>query len=566
MNVRELAPIILVLAVLLVGAGAAIDGPSHFASSGVTYETNDGLTVTLGDDRDIEASPFADDQTWTSEGVEIAASGDGAALVSDGTFDGETMVVEQIDATTTPIEMRRGDLDNDVTVDGGTTAIIIHDIELDDGETDLEVVASSDTSITIDNLPDVDGIQAVDADGNAVAGDTDTTDGTATLDLDAGEYELRLQDGPSTLTVRDLFTDEIITEDEEGNDIDVELEFFGDDGSVESRTTSDGVIDMTGLPADERFSVSVDAGDGYVQRQIIIPSLLEQQNAFLLPADADIDTVEPRFELEDPSGQFDVERSEIVLERPIDRGEGTEFVAVTGDRVGLNGFDAILERDQRYRVTVTDPDTQVRRVLGEFTPTQSEPVTLTVEDIEFDSIGDDIEGVEWTARYLENEDDLDEVQFIYRSDFETVSLDVTISERGNEENVLVSESAAGNVTITEPVPEADEGAVWVVEWEAETADGDTISSTRPVSSDTLPVGPEIPDHWQTVFSIFALFVVGGLFGSVNPGVGGIAVAGTGGVLFLIGWLPDSTGGLMVAVALMIGVLAYVGRRARGATA
>jgi len=62
----------------------------------------------------------------------------------------------------------------------------------------------------------------------------------------------------------------------------------------------------------------------------------------------DIETVEPRFELEDPSGQFDVERSEIVLERPIERGDGTEFVAVAGDRVGINGFDVILERDQRY--------------------------------------------------------------------------------------------------------------------------------------------------------------------------------------------------------------------------
>jgi len=40
----------------------------------------------------------------------------------------------------------------------------------------------------------------------------------------------------------------------------------------------------------------------------------------------------------------------------------------------------------------------------------------------------------------------------------------------------------------------------------------------------------------------------------------------GGVFFVLGWLPDTTGGLMVGLALMIAVLSYGARRARGATA
>lgn len=565
MNGRELLAIGLVVAVLIVGAAGAIDGPSHFASDGVTYQTNSGLTVTLSDDRDIAASPFGDDATWTSEGVAIEANGEAAASIRSGTFEGDDMVVQDIDAGTTPVTLRRDDLGSDLTIDGGATDVILHDVELDNDETDLEIVVATEATITISDVPDVDGIQAVDASGTAVAGDTDTSDNEVTLTLEPGEYDLRLQDGPSTLSIRDLMSQDLITEDDEGNPIEVEVEFFGDEGGVEQRTTTDGTIDMTGVPADERFSVTVDTNGTHVQRQIIIDSLLEQQTAYLLPVDADIDTVEPRFVLEDPSGQFDLERSEIVLERPIERDGETTFVAVAGDRVGINGFDVILERDQRYRVVVTDPTTGSQREVGEFTPTQSEEVTLAVEDVEFDSVSD-VDGVDWTARYLEHEEDLDEIEFIYRDDFVVETIDVRIFERGNEDNVLVDTSSAGNVTITEPVPPGEEGTVWVVEWESTRATGETLSATRPVSTDSLPVGPEIPEHWQTIISLIALFAVAGLFGSVNPGIGGIAVAGTGSVLFLIGWLPDSTGGIMVALALMIGVLSYAGQRARGATA
>jgi hypothetical protein len=63
-----------------------------------------------------------------------------------------------------------------------------------------------------------------------------------------------------------------------------------------------------------------------------------------------------------------------------------------------------------------------------------------------------------------------------------------------------------------------------------------------------------------------LIGVAGLFGAANPGVGGIATAMTGGVFFLLGYLPDDTGGLMIVLALFIAVLSYGARRARGATA
>ena len=564
MNVsRPVAVMLVVLVLLQSSAAVAVVGPSHQATSGVTYETNTGLEVTLADDREVEAVPFDGDDTFASEGVEITAPGDAAATVTDATFDGGALQLTNIDATNSPIQVGADRLNSDVRIEGGTTGIIVNNVTPDDDAVDLQVVAASQTTITVQNVPDLGGIQAVDSTGTPVAGETDTSDGTVTLDLEAGSYQLRLQNGPSELEVRDLVSKDLVRNSTDP--ITLEVEFFGDEGTVEQRTTTTGRIDMTGLPADERFSVSVDAGDKYVQRQVIIEDLLTYQTAYLLPQDASIDTVEPRFLLQDPSNQFDTEQSEIVLERPIDEGNGTRYVPVAGDRVGLNGFDTILERDQRYRVTVTDPDSGSQRQLGEFTPTQSEQVTLTVADVEFDSVSQ-TDGLEWGASYQTVEEGSDTVEFVFRDQFETQTIAYEIVERGNDSNVLATGTASGNVTVSEPVPAGETDTVWVVRFNATRGNGETLSASRPVSTSRLPVGPGLAGEWQVVVSMLTLFVVAGLFGAANPGVGGIAVAGTGGFLFFLGWLPDSTGGIMVALALFIAVLAYVGRKARGATA
>lgn len=536
---------------------------THSATSGVTYQTNSGLEVTLGNDRTVDASPFADDQTFADQGITISSPGSAAVTIDDNTYGGASMDVAGIDATSNPIEFTRTDGVNTVNVSGGTTNLKMFDVTLDDGVTDLEIAAASSTTVTVTGLSDVDGVQAVDGNGNKVAGDTDTSDNAATLQLDAGAYALKIQDGPSVLKIKDL-TDQTLVKN--GTNLTVDVQFFGDGGFVEQRTTTDGTIDMTGLPATERFSLTVDGGNEYATRQVIIGSFLEQQTAWLLPQSVNIDTVEPRFTLEDPSNQFDTESSEIVLERPLTINGSTEFVAVAGDRIGINGYDVILERDQRYRVIVTDPDSGAQRTLGEFTPTQSEQVTLQVQDVEFDSVSD-VDGLEWTARYITNENSQDEIEFIFRDQFATQSLEYEIYERGNKSNMLTSATTSGNVTVTEPVPVGEEDTVWEVNWTTTRGNGETLSATRPVSTDKLPVGPgAFPDQWQVIVSILALVGVAGLFGAANPGIGGIAVASTGGLLWMVGWLPDGTGGLMVILALFIAVLSYAARKARGTAA
>jgi len=398
-------------------------------------------------------------------------------------------------------------------------------------------------------------VMAVGSDGGTVDSDIADSDGTVDLTLPSGSNEIRLQKSPSRLELRDINTQNLIDENTT-----IEVQFFGDSDTIETRSTTDGTIDMTGLPTDERFSISVDAGGNYSNRQVIVPSIEDQQTIWLLPTDGSVETVEPRFTLSDPTDQFDEDDSEITVLRPININNETQYRAVAGDRVGINGFDTVLERDQRYRIQVRDPGGDVRQ-LGELTPTQSEQINLQIQEVVFDSESN-IDGLEWAATY-ENEGTEDTIKFDYYDEIGTESLNVTIYERGNKSNnTLVDQSYIGNVSLSEPVP--DNSTVWVVEWDATRTNGDEISSKRQVSASRLPVDtPGLDDKWQNISAMLSLFVVGGLFSRANAQVGAISVASLGGMFWMIGWLPPSTTGLMVAVAILIAVLSYVARQKAG---
>lgn len=557
-----IATLLIVLVLLFAAPVASLTGPSHQATSGTTYQTNSGLEVELGSDREVEAVPFADDQTFESDGVTVSANGSASVTVSDSAFSAGTMPVTGIDASTTPITFSRDTLTTEVTVSGGATEVTAHNITRDDNQTDLSVVAASQTDITLTGLPSNTGLQLVDSQGDRVAGTTDSGTGPVTFTIPTGTFDLRLQSGPSELEIRNLRTQELVQN--ATDPITVELDFFATDGEVFSRSTTSGVIDFTGLPADERFSVTVDAGDEFVTRQIIIPSILEQDTAFILPT-ANTTTVQPRFVLQDPSQRFDPQDSEIIIERPIEQDNKTRFVPVAGDRVGLQGFNPELEVDQRYRIRVRDPESGAERQLGAFTPTVTERITLEVTDVEFDSESE-TKGLEWGARYVQG-NNTDEIEFVLRDELPTQLLEYEIYPRGQPNNTLVDDTATGNVTITEPVPPALNDTVFIVEFTLIRADGSTVTAQRTVSQDTLPVGPPgLDQNWRTIIAMIVLLGVAGLFGAANPGIGGIATAMTGGVFFVLGWLPDDTGGIMIVLALFIAVLSYGARKARGATA
>jgi len=551
--------IALIALILLSGAAGALSGSVLFDGA-ITIGDEAGPTVELITTSASELVLDGPDSPGTVEIAHVNGSivfksdGSSRVTVKDSDIEGGTTRIEGVEPVNN-LTANPGDK-KQIVVRSGANYVEWSDYALDDGQTDISYDAGGELSITLSGFKSSQGVMAVAADGETLDSDVAKSDGTVGLTLPSGTNSIRLQKSPSELEIRDMDTKELISESTT-----VEVQFFGDSDTIETRTTNDGTIDMAGLPTDERFTISVDAGGNYSNRQVIVPSIEDQQTIWLLPSDGSVETVEPRFTLSDPTDQFDEDNSEITISRPIEINNQTKYRAVAGDRVGINGFDTVLERDQRYRIQVRDPGGDVRQ-LGEFTPTQSEQIDLQIQEIVFNSESD-INGLRWAATYDSNEDTEDTIKYNYYDAIGTESLNVTIYERGNKSNnTLVDQTYSGNVSLSEPV--ADNSTVWVVEWDATRTNGEQISAKRQVSPSRLPVDtPGLGDKWQNISAMVSLYVVAGLFSRANAQVGAISVATLGGMFWMIGWLPSSTTGLMVAVAILIAVLSYVAQRKTG---
>lgn len=551
----------------------------------ITFEGKSGVTVSKGIDSitwdgtaSVDSNETAFDYTASStasvnirtdanDGDKLVAIDESDDIIDSAFVNGSDITLSNLDAGTSSISLETA-VDPDIS-----------DPDPEDGAAVSDSDITLSVSISDENFDEFNDhtveVEFFDENGESIGSETLTDEGRASVSYNnptAGTNEWSVVatdkfgktdeasfsfETPNTLTIRDI-TDQSVVDDES----DVDIEFIGDDGTVVEKTTDNGIVDMTGLVVDERFAATVQASN-YSSRQAIVPSILEQQTIYLIPDDGTVDTVENRFSLTDPTNQFNEQESEIMIKRPIEIDGSTEFVAVAGDRFGINGFSTILERDQRYRINVFDPESGAERELGEFTPTQPEEITLQVEDVEFTVPDEQTDGFRFGAEYLDAEDgNNDEIRVEVDDDRGIESGEIVIHERGNESNVLFSQTIDSGFVTTETVPDDESNKNWNVKVDVVTENGEEISVNRFVGPESIPVGDQIPQHWQTAFSFVLLTMMGGLFGAVNPGIGGISVSVTGGIMWMVGWLPGQTTGLMVILALFVSILAYAARRAR----
>jgi hypothetical protein len=177
---------------------------------------------------------------------------------------------------------------------------------------------------------------------------------------------------PATLTVRDEQNQTVI-----GNSGNVSVTFFGD-GTVEERQISNGTADLSGLPTGERLVAVVEA-DGYRTRRVILPSLFEQQTAYLLADSADAATV--TFLLEDPTGEFPPEETSLIIEKPITTNGTTEYRVLSADEFGATArYIVDLAPGARYRLRVRSGDRE--RLLGPYTVSGDTVQPLQIQRIE----------------------------------------------------------------------------------------------------------------------------------------------------------------------------------------
>ena len=368
---RATAFIAVVFAVLLLPAGVAIaEDLTHSATEGVTYQTNSGVTVTLGDDRDVAAVPFEDDQTFRDADLRVSGS-DAAVTAGDGAYTDDPVTVTDVDVSGS-LTIERTDIDRSMTIeDGDASTLQLRDYAVGNEETDFAYSSDNGLTLTLEGVENIN-IGAVEVGtGEPVATDDATDDGTVTFDLPAGEREIRLEPTPSELEVRDEQTGELLTEID-----DMTIEFYEQSGqnpdNIESVEVVDGVADMEGLDPTTSF-VAVAETDGFDNRRIFIDSLFQTQTIYLLNESADSVTVE--YELEDFSGDYPQAQTVMVIERNIDG----EWTPIQGDFFGATGkFEASLLLDTRHRMRVVNVETGDERVVGAFTPQQDALETVTI--------------------------------------------------------------------------------------------------------------------------------------------------------------------------------------------
>lgn len=223
-------------------------------------------------------------------------------------------------------------------------------------------------------------VEFKDENGSTIGTDTLTSAGTASVQWDTFDngnntWSATASDsyGGSASTSDQTFTSPanlyVYNEsnpDELVDNVSVDLRFYFDetDGSdlIISRTASNGVINMSGMPANQPFVVVAEA-DGYLNRRIYVPSLFEAQQIYLLPDDKPHVTNE--FVFSDFSGEYPSEHTVMFIQRAINGSWQT----VQADYFGATDeFTAQLRYNERHRLIILNTNTGEQRNIGTYTP------------------------------------------------------------------------------------------------------------------------------------------------------------------------------------------------------
>jgi len=342
--------------------------------------------------------------------------------------------------------------------------------------------------------------------------------------------------------------------------VEVTIRFYGPDELVVERTTTDGTINMSGLPADRPFVVIARA-DGYHDRRIYIESLLNQQSIFLLPETAA--TVYNVFTLADRSGSYEPGSTRLIIRRALNTTatSGLRWTTISGDYFGAtNEHETYLRFERRYRLIIENQDGD-QRVIGSYMATDEQnPKQIVIREIVIDPPnGTDYYGTAWMNDESES-DGNSTVWFSYSDPSnETSSLTATIHERGNESNVLatVSETDVGSFAWNRDVPDS---TAWVVNWTAE-RNGETIHQTVPVGnkgSFPIPMDPV----WLNRFILVFLPITAALASERVATIGALTLVAITGMLMLLQWYSVNPALWMGALLIALGghALAISGNR------
>jgi hypothetical protein len=361
--------------------------------------------------------------TWQEDG-----DGDGSwTNVSSATVSTTTNVTQDLSGTTS--DRWRVRVDVEATGDPPTAEIhdegllfessspTLSDSEPPDGMQIQNATGNVSINVSDADFPLAQGdnvtVSATDDEGNSLGSTTLTSNGTASFSYssDAGENTIQWTatdeyghtgtftqtfETPATLEVRNESDPDSIVQTQTN----ITATFFGADGeTVIERPSADGTFNLSGLPADAEYVVSVDA-EGYRTRQTIITSLYDQQNVYVLPQNASAATIE--FQLNDQTGRFPSEDTTLFVEMPLRVNNSTTYKTVFADQFGATNARRVVLRDNtRYRLKVRNGQGETR-VLESYTTAGDAIAPLTIGQVQVSGeIGD--RGVAFEATVVETD-------------------------------------------------------------------------------------------------------------------------------------------------------------------
>jgi len=569
MSDRQTAVVLGVIALILlapVGVAVAQTLSTHSATAGTQYQTNSGVTVTLGDDRsDIDQVPFDGDTTYADKSLRVSGS-DASVEIDDATYGSDPVAIRNVDVSGGGVTVERTDLSRSVTFESGDATLFqLRNYTVGDGAEDFAYASDNGVTVTLDGF-DAIGVAAVDT-GTGEALDIFSVgpDGEATFELPAGQRSVSLQPTPSELQVRnEANPNELVT----GN-VSLRARLFAGEETVIERPVTDGTVSLEGVPLDEELVITVrEENADFTYRRILLDSAIETSSIYILPTTEP--SAEVRFQLRDDTGRFDGEDTRFFVEKPITRdydGDGTNetrYETISGDRIGADGeFPTILVDAERYRLRVQNDDGE-QRVLGSYTVQGARVSPIPIGEVQFES---DIEqGAAVQAELREAPDGASyeyDIRLVYLdTDGGTDSIDVSITNSSGgairpetTEQINTTAPYVETYPITEPFNAEEDTATVTID--AQQTDGTVETYTRQLGAVpdlNVPIDAQI----LSMLGVIAIVAVAGLFVILSPPLAALVTPGFAGLLVAVGIVPIP----MPAVVLagLVGVLVNVGRR------
>lgn len=545
---------------------ATAPGPGRYVSQNHSVTNPEQLTVNFNPP--VNASMTIRGEYWTGSGWALdnsttTSSGGNQSIALDATADTWRVVVEFTNEPGGTVVQQTADyilFTNHKPQ--GSNASPTGDLQSSDPTFTLDVTDPEFGTAQGDTVT-----ATLHVDGSSVGSDTLTSNGTASVnpsvELDGGNhsYYWTLEDeyGASTTTqtynISTPSTLYIRSETNPSELVDtatVNITYYAGDEIIR-KNTSDGSIDLSGLPIDETI-IALAKAPGYHTRTIVITDIYDQNSLYLL--NESLSSHELVFDVSDPTGQYPRAETVLMVQRDIKLNGTVEWRTVAGDVFGAQGVVTDLEAGDRYRLVIRNLETGDRTVLGAFTPTSSQRVTLEPASaiVSVNASSDTAIGFDATR----NENGSAIIVEYSDPDQSTADLDFRIVERWNNSNVLLGNQSfndLGNLTYDQALSESEQNKSWVVEFYWTLDDDRQGRAIAPVGQGARDI---IPDSLDSVIRVSAgvcvLFITSLVFSELNVGVGAVTTALVGALLWYTGFLAGVTSGPAVVLAIGVGLL------------